>query len=145
MAISDEDCGHTRRHRIVWPREGPRAAPFSPDLRDFQNGSDKEKSYSSPFTLSSKSAKREQSTTFVHSPSALGLERGEPGGSGPARPVGRRLQTMLDVLADRLAVDPELAGDRGDAKTLSVKIKDHHEFPKVNHRSPLQPFEMEHR
>jgi hypothetical protein len=75
----------------------------------------------------------------------VGLERGEPGESGPPRPIGRRRQALLDVLADRLAVNPELTGNGRDAQALSVQIKDHHEFPKSDHRPSLPPFEREHR
>src|SRR3954463_14017330 len=50
----------------------PEVRSFSLDFRGFQNRSHKERSYSSPLTASSKSAKREQPITLFHSPTALG-------------------------------------------------------------------------
>src|SRR4051794_3053273 len=36
IAISAKHCGHKRRHRVVWPRDGLRAAPFVPIFTFFR-------------------------------------------------------------------------------------------------------------
>ena len=38
--------------------------------------------------------------------------------------------------SDGLAVDVETAGDLRNRKPLAVKIQDHDEFPKCDHRAP---------
>jgi hypothetical protein len=40
-----------------------------------------------------------------------------------------------DAFANGLAIDAERAGDRRDRQSLSMKIKNHDDFPKLNHRS----------
>ena len=52
-----------------------------------------------------------------------------------AGPVGGRLQAAGDVFAHRLAVDAELPGDGGGAQPLPMKLQDHDEVPKSQHRS----------
>src|SRR6516225_10611629 len=47
----------------------------------------------------------------------------------------RRLQATGDASANGLAIDAERAGDRRDRQSLSMKIKNHDDFPKLNHRS----------
>ena len=49
--------------------------------------------------------------------------------------IDRRLQATGDASANGLAIHAELAGDRRDCQSLSMKIKNHDHFPKLNHRS----------
>jgi hypothetical protein len=53
---------------------------------------------------------------------------------GLARTVGRRFQAPVDVSAHRLAVEPDLAGDRGNRDTLPMQFKDHDNLPKSDQR-----------
>jgi hypothetical protein len=46
------------------------------------------------------------------------------------RTIHRRLQATLDVLVHRLAVEPNLPGNRRYADTLPVQFKDHRDLPK---------------
>ena len=56
-----------------------------------------------------------------------------------ARAIDRRLQPTRDVFAHCLAIEPELAGDRRDRQSLSMKIKNHHDFPSLT-TAPLPRF-----
>ena len=49
--------------------------------------------------------------------------------------IDRWLQPTGDALANGLAIETELAGDRRDRQTLSMKIKNHDDFSKLDHRS----------
>src|SRR6516225_1181456 len=49
--------------------------------------------------------------------------------------IDRRLQATGDASANGLAIHAELAGDRRDCQSLSMKIKNHDDFPKLDHRS----------
>src|SRR5262245_38046021 len=49
--------------------------------------------------------------------------------------IDRRLQATGDASANGLAIDAELAGDGRDCQSLSMKIKNHDDFPKLDHRS----------
>ena len=53
--------------------------------------------------------------------------------------IGRRLQAALDVFAHCLAIDADPPRDRRDAQPLPMKIQDHDELPKLDHRLPLPP------
>ena len=56
-----------------------------------------------------------------------------------ARAVDRRLQPAGDVLANRLAVDPQFPRDRRDRQPLLMQIKDHHDIPQLDHRRRSLP------
>jgi hypothetical protein len=47
----------------------------------------------------------------------------------------RRLQAAGNAFAHSLAINPELTGDRRDRQSLSMKIKNHDDFPKLDHRT----------
>src|SRR5262249_8875002 len=49
--------------------------------------------------------------------------------------IDRRFQATGDASANGLAIHAELAGDRRDRQSLSMKIKNHDDFPKLDHRS----------
>src|SRR5207245_389320 len=48
-------------------------------------------------------------------------------------------QTALNVFAHRLAIDADPTRDRRDAQSMPMKIQDHDELPKLDHRLPLPP------
>src|SRR5262249_52946593 len=52
------------------------------------------------------------------------------------RTIGRRLQTARDIFADRLTVDAELTGNGRNLQALPMKLQDHDEFSKFDHRAP---------
>src|SRR6185312_13330081 len=55
-----------------------------------------------------------------------------------------RLQAAGDAFAHGLAINPELTGDRRDRQSLSMKIKNHDDYPKLDHRSaPSCPAERD--
>src|SRR5262249_30754212 len=45
--------------------------------------------------------------------------------------IDRRLQATRDASANGLAIDAERAGNRRDRQSLSMKIKNHDDFPKL--------------
>jgi hypothetical protein len=49
--------------------------------------------------------------------------------------IDRRLQATADASANGLAIEAELTGDRQDRQSLSMKIKNHDDFPKLDHRT----------
>jgi hypothetical protein len=55
------------------------------------------------------------------------------------RPVNRRNHTGLQMLAHRLAIKPELAGNGRDRKPLPLQVMDHDNFPKSDHPLPPVP------
>ena len=52
------------------------------------------------------------------------------------RSVDRQLQAALDVFADRLRITAGASRDRRHGQSLAVKIQDHHQFSKLDHRRP---------
>ncbi len=70
--------------------------------------------------------------------SQISEEGGDHLRAGCAWAIGGRDEAALDVFADRLAVEAELAGDGRDRQALAMEIKDHHEFPEFDHRCPLR-------
>jgi hypothetical protein len=63
----------------------------------------------------------------------VGADEGLP--RWPGR-VGRRLQSLGDVLADGLAIQAGPARDCRHAQTLAGEIENHDEFPKCDHPRP---------
>ena len=52
------------------------------------------------------------------------------------RSIDRQLQAALDVFANRLRITAGASRDRGHGQSLAVKIQDHHQFSKLDHRRP---------
>ena len=56
-----------------------------------------------------------------------------------ARPIDRRLEPAFDVFAHRLWITPGAPGNRRDRQPLAVKLQDHHQFSKLDHRRRSLP------
>ena len=51
------------------------------------------------------------------------------------RTIDRGFQATGNASANGLAIEAELAGDCRDRQALSMKIKNHDDFPKLDHRT----------
>ena len=71
----------------------------------------------------------------------IALERLQLRDTGPPRAVDRRLKAAGDDLAHGLAVEPTLTGNRRDADTLPMQVKDHDNLSQPDHRLPPHPSE----